>query len=156
MRRFVVTVFIFVFFFTVAANAQYYLLQTKEAVKRKLQRYGNSKDLQTVVYETDSTLRLVVDDSNYRKLQITCFFNLKNKCYKETWQADCAECFAKNIAVYLNDKMRNWKKVNEHFFISGKFWKECILTYKDNPYSFSIIKDYLPAKEHNQLYNNLN
>ena len=82
-----------------SVQAQDYLLHKKTNVEKRLSKYGSRNNERAFVYATDSTLRLSVQDSTKRKMDITCFFDAKGSCYKETKTTDCDECFQK----YLNE-----------------------------------------------------
>lgn len=134
------------------ATAQNYLLRPKENVKEQLLRYGKKENLRSFVYGTDSSLRLSVQDSLFRKLDIICVFDKNGICKKEIWISDCEECFNKNLSLYLNDTFFKWAKVNSLLYLSAPFFKRSIVLQTNGNYSFSVIQGYLPKKKHKELY----
>ncbi len=136
-------------------SAQNYLLREKSNVEKRFKKYGTQNDVKTFVYETDSTLRLSVQDSTKRGMDITCFFDKHGKCYKETKTTDCDECFQKYLGEVLSKKMYKWKKVNETLYISTEFWNKCIVIDKKRPFSYSIIHEFMNKKEQKTLYQSI-
>lgn len=135
-----------------AASAQHYLLRERSNVEKRFKKYGSQNNERAFVYETDSTLRLSVQDSTKRAMDIVCFFNKRGLCYKETKTSDCDECFQKYLAEVLSNKMYKWKKVNETLYISTAFWNKCIVIDKKKPFSYSIIHELMNKREQKALY----
>jgi hypothetical protein len=143
-----------VFFFTVPASAQTYLLRSKKAVIRLLHNYNNK--LKTHIEVTDSTAQLQVRDSAFRNLEITCYFNAKNKCYKQTRTTDCAECFDKYFLEVMNQNRYDWKKVSDNMYLSKPFWATVLLIDPAVPFSFSMVHEYFSREEQKEMYKKAN
>ncbi len=133
-------------------SAQDYLLHKKSNVEKRLSKYGSRNNERTFIYATDSTLRLSVQDSTKRKMDITCFFDRKGSCYKETKTTDCDECFQKYLNETLSKKMYKWKKVNDALYVSGKFWNMCIVIDEKTAFSYSIIHNYMDKQKQKKLH----
>lgn len=138
-----------------SAHAQNYLLHKKSNVERQLKKYTSQNKEKTFVYKTDSTLRLSVQDSLFRAMDLTYFFNDKGVCYRETKTTDCNECFQKYLNEVLSKKMYKWKKVNDTLYISGKFWNRCIVMDQQKPFSYSIIHAYMDKKKQKKLHESI-
>lgn len=138
------------FFFIAPASAQVYLLRSKKAVTRLFHQYGDRSKIH--ITSTDSMVLLQVRDSLFRKLDFSCYFNTKNKCYKQTKTTDCAECFDKYFAEVMNMNRYDWKKVSDNMYLSKPFWSTVLIIDPAVPFSFSLVHDYYPAKEHKQRY----
>lgn len=136
-------------------SAQDYLLRERSTVEKKFKEYGSKNKVATFIYKTDSALRLSVQDSTKRSLDIVCVFNIRGICYKEVKISDCNECFQKYLAEALSNKMYKWKKVNELLYISSKFWNRCIVLEEKKPFSFSIIYNYLGKRKQEELYKSI-
>lgn len=135
-----------------AVSAQNYLLDKREKVEKNFKQYSAVNKVIAFVYSTDSTLRLSVQDSTKRGMDITCFFNSNGRCYKETKANDCDECFQKYLAEVVALKMYKWKKVNETLYISSGFWNRCIVIDGKKPFSYSIIHQYMNKRKQKALY----
>ena len=147
----------FLFFLTLTVicstvSAQNYLLDKREKVEKRFKQYSAVNKVIAFMYSTDSTLRLSVQDSTKRGMDITCFFNSNGRCYKETKATDCDECFQKYLGEVLSKKMYKWKKVNETLYISTAFWNKCIVIDRKNPFSYSIIHELMNKREQKALY----
>ena len=143
------------FFIVMPASAQMYLLRSKKAVIRMFHQYEAKSKINIVENKADNTVQLQVRDSSFRKLDVTCYFNAKNKCYKQTKTTDCAECFDKYFAEVMKMKSYGWKKVSDHLYISKPFWATALLIDPAVPFSFSLVQEHFSRNEHKQLYEGL-
>lgn len=139
----------------ISLQAQDYLLRKKSNVEKRLSKYGSRNNERAFVYATDSTLRLSVQDSTKRKMEITCYFDAKGSCYKETKTTDCSECFQKYLNEALNRKTYKWRKVNDTLYVSGKFWNMCIVIDDKTAFSYSIIHDYMDKQKQKKLHESI-
>lgn len=137
------------------AQSQDYLLRKKANVEKRLKKYTLKNREKSFVYKTDSTLRLSVQDSLYRAMDITCFFNSKGVCYKETKTTDCNECYQTYLNQVLSRKIYRWKKVNDGLYVSGKFWNNCLVIDQQKPFSYSIVHDYMNKKKQKKLHGSI-
>ncbi len=135
-----------------SVSAQDYLLHKKSNVEKRLSKYGSRNNERAFIYATDSTLRLSVQDSTKRKMDITCFFDRKGSCYKETKTTDCDECFQKYLSETLSKKIYKWKKVNDALYVSSKFWNMCIVIDEKTAFSYSIIHNYMDKQKQKKLH----
>lgn len=141
--------------FSLSVQAQDYLLHKKSNVEKRFNKYSSRNNERAFVYATDSTLRLSVQDSTKRKMDITCYFNGKGSCYKETKTTDCDECFQKYLNEVISRKMYKWKKVNDALYVSGKFWNMCIVIDEKTAFSYSIIHNYMNKQKQKKLYESI-
>lgn len=139
----------------ISVQAQDYLLHKKSNVEKRLSKYGNRNDERAFVYATDSTLRLSVQDSTKRKMDITCYFDKKGSCYKETKTTDCDECFQKYLNEALSRKMYKWKKVSDKLYVSNKFWNMYIVIDDKTAFSYSIIHNYMNKQKQKKKHESI-
>lgn len=138
-----------------SVQAQDYMLRKKSNVEKRLSKYGSRNNERAFVYATDSTLRLSVQDSTKRKMDITCYFDGKGSCYKETKTTDCDECFQKYLNEVLNRKTYKWKKVSDKLYVSNKFWNLCIVIDEKTAFSYSIIHNYIDKQKQKKLHESI-
>ncbi len=148
---------ILLFSFTSAlyASSQNFLTRKKESVKKQLTNFYVQEKLTPVFTETDSSLTVRVKDSsgNFMSGQFSYYFKKNGRCNKETGSGDCKKCFTDLLNGAKNQKRFEWKKINEHFYLSRPFWQVSIVTSKQGePFTYSIIYRYLKRDEHERLY----
>ena len=103
------------------ANAQELIGKPKAETRRALLQLVAAKDTVSRQFrETDSTM-VVTSHYKTRATSIVSVFgfNKAGICIEEKVKADCAACMAPYLEMVLAKKTYNWKKINEHQYISG-------------------------------------
>jgi hypothetical protein len=158
MKKIRLCFLLLIYFISLAqvASGQIYLLRSKKAVVKQFNQYAKTVSFKSIVAITDTTVTLLVKDSVVRELNFTCYFNSKNRCYKQTQSSDCDSCFRKYLQQVFDMKRFAWKQINKNCYLSKPFWSTTILIDSTKQYSFSLVHDHFSRVLHKQYYNAAN
>jgi hypothetical protein len=130
------------FCFPMYAFSQKHMDQTKDDVKKELEKYvAANSQLRPVLTETDSTLVLSVTEQSQPAVFVYGFDQTTGKCDYQQTTANCDSCYKKYLKNLLDQKIYNWKKINENQYVSAFEYQLLLeLSAEANDYSFTLIK----------------
>jgi len=142
-----------------SSYAQTFFTRKKEKVKSLLEKFYTDSSVTPFFTETDSSLTVMFKDSTRAtaKTSFSYFFNKNGRCYKETGNGDCINCFEAIVNGEKNAKRYGWKKISETIYISKPLWQMAIV-YSQNAkgLNYSVINRYFNRDEHSRMYHSKN
>jgi hypothetical protein len=138
-------------------SAQGFISLKRANVKKQLIKHYQKENIAIRFEETDSTLTSFLKDSTgVEKMSFSYFFKKNGRCYKETGNGACEHCYTKLFTDAKLVKRYKWKKVSDYLYLSKPLWNLTLIrTDPDNPFSYSIIKNYFTREAQTKLYKKL-
>ncbi len=135
--------------------SQSYINKSKKKVLTMLAKYDAGAGFEKpVIQQTDSTIRLLVNEPGGRETNFIYRFDKNGKCQSEETRASCDSCYKKYLQAALDRKKYKWKKINENQYISSYSEKRMIEAPPEvNDYSFMILRTGWTKKLYHLLLN---
>lgn len=137
----------------VASNcySQEYILRDKKFAKKSFTKYSASRKVNTIVNETDTTLRLLVRDSSVQNLDIILHYDQLGKCDSEQYLLFCDSCYQKFLKETLNNPFCRWTKIDANTYFA-RFPYRIILTAKlENSFSYLMEKSKMEGSVYRKI-----
>ena len=128
--------------FPLAGLSQNFIGQTKDQVKKELQKQVVKNDSITITLtDNDTVLIYSIKDKKVLPVEFIYQFDAHGKCRSEKVVAGCAPCFNKYLQAVLARKRYEWKKINENQYISKYSARMMIeLPAENKDFSYKIIR----------------
>jgi hypothetical protein len=133
--------------------ASCYHMYTKKEVIKHVKKNNQKKNVNIIIEDDNSVLKVLVRDSNYQKLDEIYHFNDEDKQLKYTLIASCDSCFQKFLLKEISTDGYKWKKLNDSTYLS-KYSLKRILNIHKSTYSYDVVKHNLSKKEYEDLLKN--
>ena len=146
-----------VLFFTLSLTvftACSYHIYTKKEVVKVAKKNADRKDMRIVVEDSGSILKVLVRDSNYRKLDEIYQFDENGKQLKFTLIASCDSCFKKNLLALVTSHDYKWQKLNDSTYLSRYSLKRILDVHK-SAYTYEIVPHKYSRKAYEALLKNV-
>ena len=102
--------------------AQDYIGDTRKKVRKNLEKYIQSTNVSSKIYETDSSLVLLLDDPNYKPVDFVYLFDKDDQCIAEL-RSGCDTCIIKFMEDALDRTTYQWKQISPAKFISNSRYR---------------------------------
>jgi hypothetical protein len=133
--------------------SQGFIHKSRQQVKRELEKQIAKNDtLHILLLETDTSLHYSVRDPQLQPADFIYTFDESGKCNMEKVIASCDSCFTKYLQSALHNKRYQWKKLNNHLYISGFVQKRLLeIPVNSAEHSYTIRR----MKWNRSVYNTL-
>lgn len=141
--------------FCTACTAQSFIGDSREKVRKKLEKHLLQTGVKSSLQETDSSLILAVNEPAFKAVDFVFLFDAENNCVAEI-SSGCDTCLAKYMQTALDKKAFGWRQHGPNRFLSNDRYRVSMeLAEGDKGSLLTIRKIPLNRREYQKVLEGL-